>query len=492
MIPIELFKLFGSILIDNDKADKSIAATDKKAETLSSKFSNMIGTAAKWGATLVGAATVVVGGMVALVNKTSQAADEIDKLSIRTGISRTQLQELRFIAGQTGVSFDSIQGAVTRLTTSLGQADKGGKEATATFKTLGVQIRDNNGQLRSSDEIFNETIKSLASMDNTTERNILGQRLFGKGFTELIPLIDQGADGIETLTKKAHELGIIMSDEAIKANVEFSDSMDQIKQVGSAVFAQIGTQLIPVLMVFLNWVLANMPQIRSIMETVFGVIGTVVGVIVNDVMPSLMNIFQTVYDVITRISENWSNNTNNIFKVLFDLIINNTKGALKIIEGIIKVFGGILSGDFSLIKEGLLGIWEGLWGNITRTVETAWGVIKSIINVIIDGINGLVNRLNRVSFSIPDWVPVIGGKSWGFNIPNIPKLAKGGDIIEGGSVMVGERGPEILDLPAGARVRPLGNDGPVTIIIEMDGRMVAKTTLPYLSEEVRLKTGLAY
>ena len=57
--------------------------------------------------------------------------------------------------------------------------------------------------------------------------------------------------------------------------------------------------------------------------------------------------------------------------------------------------------------------------------------------------------------NIPAWVPIIGGKDWGFDFKEIPKLEKGGDIMEAGRVLVGERGPEELLLPRGAQVRPL-------------------------------------
>lgn len=58
---------------------------------------------------------------------------------------------------------------------------------------------------------------------------------------------------------------------------------------------------------------------------------------------------------------------------------------------------------------------------------------------------------------MPDWVPGIGGK--GINIPNIPMLAKGGNVIGGGQAIVGEKGAELIDLPPGARVTPLSKQG---------------------------------
>lgn len=61
---------------------------------------------------------------------------------------------------------------------------------------------------------------------------------------------------------------------------------------------------------------------------------------------------------------------------------------------------------------------------------------------------------------MPDWIPGIGGK--GINIPEIPLLAKGGNVISSGRAIVGEAGPELIDLPAGARVSPLSGNNAIS------------------------------
>jgi len=101
---------------------------------------------------------------------------------------------------------------------------------------------------------------------------------------------------------------------------------------------------------------------------------------------------------------------------------------------------------FVKVKDGILNIWDKVVSGI-----------KGHINKIIDAVNGMITRLNRVRFSVPDWVPVIGGKSWGFRISKIPRLEFGGEIMRAGMAIVGERGPELLNLPRGATVRPLDN-----------------------------------
>lgn len=104
-----------------------------------------------------------------------------------------------------------------------------------------------------------------------------------------------------------------------------------------------------------------------------------------------------------------------------------------VIQTVKKVFNGIT--DF--VKNVFSGDWKNAWNSIASVFKNIWnGIIGSLegaVNLIIQGINWLIKQLNKVSFSIPDWVPAIGGKKFGFNIPSvseisIPRLATGAVI----------------------------------------------------------------
>ena len=79
------------------------------------------------------------------------------------------------------------------------------------------------------------------------------------------------------------------------------------------------------------------------------------------------------------------------------------------------------------VKTFFSGIWEGLVDGF-----------KGFINFFIKGINTLIGGANKLSFTAPDWVPGIGGKTIGFNLPTIPLLAKGGIATAPTLAMVGE------------------------------------------------------
>ena len=139
-----------------------------------------------------------------------------------------------------------------------------------------------------------------------------------------------------------------------------------------------------------------------------------------------------LYDFIVDILQD----TLNMFDGLFS-------GIKQIFDGIIKIIKGVFTGDWKTAWEGLKQITKGVFDGL-------WAIAKWPLNMIISGLNTLIRGANRIHFNVPDWVPGIGGKQFGFNIPQIPKLAKGtilnapgrGVPVAGGRALAGEAGRE--------------------------------------------------
>ena len=96
------------------------------------------------------------------------------------------------------------------------------------------------------------------------------------------------------------------------------------------------------------------------------------------------------------------------------------------LSGIIEFISGVFTGDWTKAWEGVKDIFKGIWNGIITAVEYA-------INFIINGINLLISALNTIHFEVPDWVPLIGGRSFGISIPLVsnvalPRLAQGAVI----------------------------------------------------------------
>jgi phage-related protein len=579
-VNLEIFKLFGSIFVDNKDANDSIAAVDDNAQKTGKILGGMIGTAAKWGAGIAAGAVVAGAGIFALVSKVSDTASEINDMSVRTGLSTTRLQELKFAAEQSGVGFESIRSAVSKMTMSMGKADEEGKGMALAFEELGVKTTDANGALLDTQTVFDQSLVKLSEMTNETERNALGMQIFGKGFTELNPLVSGGAKGLADMSAQAHKLGLVMSEDAISAGDQFGDSLDAMKATLGGVVAKIGIELMPTFQKMMDWVMAHMPEIQAGISTAFGIAKEVIGTTIDSVK-SLTQFFQEHWDIIQPILagilaggltfgiytlainaaaiatgiwstitgiatvvgtafgavlafitspigivviaiglliaagvllyKNWETVSDflktiwesikevastvftaigDFLSSIWDSINTALQGAWNGIkaffstvwEGIKFIFfnltlAGILIKHWDTIKStvksvfnGIKDFFSGVWTSIETTISNVWngiaktmsgiwdgitGGIKASINVIIGAINGMIRGLNKIKVDVPAWVEKSTGMGdFGINIKEIPLLAKGTGFFSGGMAIVGEQGPELVNLPRGSQVTP--------------------------------------
>lgn len=132
--------------------------------------------------------------------------------------------------------------------------------------------------------------------------------------------------------------------------------------------------------------------------------------------------------VVEWVKENWQ--TMLLFLVnplagIFQYCYDHFEGFRNFVDGIISKVSGYFSGLWQSIKDGAKSAWDFLNNNILSPIKET---VKTFINGIIKGLNVLIKGLNLLQFDVPDWVPVMGGKKWGFNIPKIPMLAQGGYV----------------------------------------------------------------
>jgi phage-related minor tail protein len=147
-----------------------------------------------------------------------------------------------------------------------------------------------------------------------------------------------------------------------------------------------------------------------------------------------------------------------VLNVFFANIKNIWDSIKKKFDGIIDFIRGVFTGDWGRAWKGVVGIFKGIIDGIVAIAKAPFNAVIGLVNGVINALNKLIRGLNKIHFDIPDWVPGLGGKSFGINIPTIgkiPYLAKGG-VLSSGSAVVGEAGPELLTMSGGrAVVEPL-------------------------------------
>lgn len=368
---MEIFKLFGTIFVDSAAAQDSISKTSGQAEGLGTKLKNGITTVGKWATAIGAAATAVGAAMIGAASKVATTADEIDKASRRAGTTAENYQRLNYAMGQSGISSEKFEKSMIKNQQALNKAAEGTAAYTDAYEKLNVSIYDANGNLREADEVYEETLKKLADLEDTNQRNAIANQIFGKSYADLAPILDAGSSGISELTTRAEKLGLVLGQDVVDAGVKFGDTMDDAKQMGGAFFNMIAAELLPMLQSLLDYIIDHAPQIQATIKKVAdGVKATIAG-------------FQAFW-------EEHGETIKTITSTVFEAIQIIVETAMELLRDAIDAVCSLIEGD-----------WKGFWDAIVRIIKnigtTLFNAGKGAIQFLWDG-------MKSVWTSISDWV----------------------------------------------------------------------------------------
>ena len=208
------------------------------------------------------------------------------------------------------------------------------------------------------------------------------------------------------------------------------------------IIMQIIQAVLPILIQILNMLTPILNMIVSLLTPILNLIISLVEPILNLIMSAitpLINIFMslinTVLQPIMPILQALANIFTSVLGAAIQAIQPIVQSLISIFQGLIDFITGVFAGNWSQAWNGVVQVFGGLWDGLVA-------IVKAPINAVIGLINGAINALNSISVTIPDWVPIVGGNTFGINIPNIPMLATGG-FTDGVSI-AGEEGMEAV------------------------------------------------
>ena len=192
--------------------------------------------------------TAAIDAFVGSIKDGFKAFDNFAKASQKLGVPVEELQELKFAAEISEVSFESLNKGMRNLGITMREAavDAGSRAAQA-FQALGISVKDAEGNLRPTSEILNQVAAKFATYEDGAGKAALAQAIFKKGGDELIPLLNKGATGIEELKKRFRALGLTISQEAIDAGGKFIDKLDELRIISQHAFINLASKLLPAL-----------------------------------------------------------------------------------------------------------------------------------------------------------------------------------------------------------------------------------------------------
>ena len=216
----------------------------------------------------------------------------------------------------------------------------------------------------------------------------------------------------------------------------FSNIFNRAKNIVDNAVAKI-TEKFPVLGTILGGVIGGIKVHFNYLKTIFSnVIGFIKNVFTGNWKGALENVKNLAVAPIQMISGLFDTITNTVKRVLtvisekFPAIAPIIQGVQATIMPIIESIKGVFNGLIDFIKNVFTGNWAGAWESVKNIFGNAFSALKGLakapLNAVISLINKAIGGLNKLSVTVPDWVPGIGGQQWGFNIPQIPMLATGG------------------------------------------------------------------
>lgn len=346
------------------KSFKKLNADMQKLAPTSNKVLGAVGKLTKSFISLVGASGALTMGIKAAATY----GDRIDKMSQKIGMGTKAFQEWDYIMSQNGGNVESLQTGFKTLTNQIEGVQKGSKDSTKAFAALGVSIYDNNKKLRSQDDIFNDSIRALQKIKDPTKKAMLANRLFGRSATELRPLLNQEADAIDNLRKKANRLGLIMSDEDVKNAVEFTDTMDTLGRFFQARINKSLTRILPKL----TKIFEDLMTLKGPIDAIFKVLGGVA-----QITFSLMNFLGKHWEILAGIGAALAVIA---APALWTTIITGFSSLAAIIGGLSLPFIAVAAG-IGVAIAAIVYCWKKFEG-FRKIVLAVWSVIQLLGSVI--------------------------------------------------------------------------------------------------------------
>lgn len=236
-----IFDLSGIITIDGlqnaVKGLKEISSQFAATEKAFYKFGRQIGSAGSKLTQSITIPVVAAAGAATLAAKSfGDFADSILDMSKATGLTTDTVQEMKQVASDAGTDFQEFLEVIYNVTKSMPQLQKGQGAISQAFRQLGINALDANGKFRNMNDLFPEIVKKLQNVKSETEKTALAQMIFGKRFEGSLDIINMSNEAFDESRKKAHDLGVVLSGEALKAaddfRVSLADATNQLVAMG--------------------------------------------------------------------------------------------------------------------------------------------------------------------------------------------------------------------------------------------------------------------
>ena len=352
-----------------------------------------------------GAAIGAIGSkFVSATSDVAEYGDHIDKMSQKMGISAEAYQEWDAIMQHSGTSIDALKPAMKTLAT---QAEKGGEA----FKKLGISEQELSSL--STEDLFAKVITGLQGMEEGTERTYLTSQLLGRGATELGALLNTSAEDTEKMRQRVHELGGVLSQDAVSASAAFQDQLQDMQTAFEGLSRNLTAEFLP----SMTTVMSGLTEIFSgntegglsqISEGINGIVDgitkalpqiaqtatTILESLATAIMQNLPQLVQTGFEILSQLAsyivENLPTLIETGLKVILELAMGIAQALPELIPAIVDTvlaIAGYLIDNVDLLIDAaialIMGLAEGLINALPKLIEKAPEIVIKLVEAII-------------------------------------------------------------------------------------------------------------
>ena len=373
---MDLFDLVAKITLDSSEYESGLDNASGKA----SSFGDKLGTAMKVGGAAVAAvgtaAVAMTGAFIKGAGDVAAYGDNIDKMSQKMGISAQAYQEWEAVMQHSGTSMETMKASMK----TLANAVESGNDA---FQRLGIS-QEQLAKM-SQEQIFEATIAGLQNVTDTTERTYLAGQLLGRGATELGALLNTSAEDTQAMRDRVHELGGVLSDEAVKAAAHYQDSLQDMQTAFSGLKRGMMSEFLP--------------AITTVMD---GITDLFAGGGTEKISEGISQFTEKIGEITPRIMEVGSQIVlalvNSIAENLPSLLTSGANAVITIATGLIENLPQIIQTGLDVIVSLANGIVESLPELLPTIVET----VMAIVDGLIDNVDMLIDAAIAIIFALAD------------------------------------------------------------------------------------------
>lgn len=408
---MDALTLLAKITMDTSEYDKGLKNAESNAKSFGQKLSSGIGKAAKVSAAAVGAvgAAATVAGK-ALMNNAKEVAsygDNIDKMSQKIGISAEAYQEWDAVFQHSGANVNSLQQGMKTLNTQITKVTDSASYAKSPFKQLGISFEEMQTIAKDPDKALETVISHLQELPAGAERSALATKVLGRSGVELGALFNQTAKDTQEMRDRVHELGGVMSDEAVKASAQFQDNMQDLHTALDGVKRSIMSSTLPAFNDLIDGFTKLIAGEDGAEEAIDKGMTKMSGAI-DEIMPKIGNIISTVFPRLLEVGGQIVVSLGQqIPKIISGLGKSIPKIAKTLANGIKDIFPEILKAGVSLVET----LADGIENGSGEFIDTIIELIETIFNALVENaprlidaglrlimalVDGLVNNIDKV------------------------------------------------------------------------------------------------